>query len=137
MNNQVRTVLGCRSAICAEIEFQNKMRKVSDPFARDQCAIFGANLSNITKTLRSGDFYALIFCACVPRYLYVYVKQGCQMVYFQTKNPNLGKFWRALKLVFLLVYFMAIWNMLWPLGVLYDLLVILWYFGTFSHVLVY
>jgi hypothetical protein len=22
--------------------------------------------------------------------------QGCQMVYFQTKNPNLGKFWRAL-----------------------------------------
>jgi hypothetical protein len=24
--------------------------------------------------------------------------QGCQMVYFQTKNPNLGKFWRALSL---------------------------------------
>jgi hypothetical protein len=23
-------------------------------------------------------------------------EQGCQMVYFQTKNPNLGKFWRAL-----------------------------------------
>jgi hypothetical protein len=22
--------------------------------------------------------------------------QGCQMVSFQTKNPNLGKFWRAL-----------------------------------------
>jgi hypothetical protein len=22
-------------------------------------------------------------------------KQGCQMVYFQTKNPKLGKFWRA------------------------------------------
>jgi hypothetical protein len=22
--------------------------------------------------------------------------QGCQMVYFQSKNPNLGKFWRAL-----------------------------------------
>jgi hypothetical protein len=22
--------------------------------------------------------------------------QGCQMVCFQTKNPNLGKFWRAL-----------------------------------------
>jgi hypothetical protein len=25
------------------------------------------------------------------------VRQGCQMVYFQTKNPNLGKFWRALE----------------------------------------
>jgi hypothetical protein len=24
-------------------------------------------------------------------------KQGCQMVCFQTKNPNLGKFWRALE----------------------------------------
>jgi hypothetical protein len=23
------------------------------------------------------------------------VIQGCQMVSFQTKNPNLGKFWRA------------------------------------------
>jgi hypothetical protein len=25
-----------------------------------------------------------------------YRKQGCQMVCFQTKNPNLGKFWRVL-----------------------------------------
>jgi hypothetical protein len=24
-------------------------------------------------------------------------QQGCQMVYFQTKNPDLGKFWRALE----------------------------------------
>jgi hypothetical protein len=24
-------------------------------------------------------------------------KQGCQMVYFQTKDPNLGKIWRALE----------------------------------------
>jgi hypothetical protein len=23
--------------------------------------------------------------------------QGCQMVCFQTQNPNLGKFWRALE----------------------------------------
>jgi hypothetical protein len=23
--------------------------------------------------------------------------QGCQMVCFQTKNPNLGKFWKALE----------------------------------------
>jgi hypothetical protein len=25
-----------------------------------------------------------------------YGRQGCQMVYFQTQNPNLGKFLRAL-----------------------------------------
>jgi hypothetical protein len=24
-------------------------------------------------------------------------KQGCQMVCFQTKNPNFGKIWRALE----------------------------------------
>jgi hypothetical protein len=44
--------------------------------------------------------------------------QGCQMVCFQTKNPNLGKFWRALdwkKLIYFfghLGYFMEIWEIL-------------------------
>jgi hypothetical protein len=37
---------------------------------------------------------------------------GCQMVCFQTKNPNWGKFWRALDCK-MLVYFVAIWNFLW------------------------
>jgi hypothetical protein len=37
--------------------------------------------------------------------------QGCQMVSFQTKNPNLGKFWRAVHGK-MLIYFMAIWNIL-------------------------
>jgi hypothetical protein len=32
---------------------------------------------------------------------------GCKMVCFQTKNPNLGKFWRALQWK-ILVYFMTI-----------------------------
>jgi hypothetical protein len=35
--------------------------------------------------------------------------QGCQMVYFNTKNPNLGIFWRALEWK-MLVYFMTIVN---------------------------
>jgi hypothetical protein len=38
-----------------------------------------------------------------------YPHQGCQMAYFQTKNPYLGKFWRDLQWKFL-VYFMAIWS---------------------------
>jgi hypothetical protein len=36
-------------------------------------------------------------------------ERGCQMAYFQTKNPNLGKFWRGL-LWKMLVYFMAFWS---------------------------
>jgi hypothetical protein len=57
------------------------------------------------------------------------VRQGCQMVYFQTKNPNLGKFWRAM-LCKIFVYFMDIWHILRSIGVFYDHLVhfvVIWY----------
>jgi hypothetical protein len=33
------------------------------------------------------------------------------MVYFQTQNPDLGKFWRALDWK-ILIFFMAIWSIL-------------------------
>jgi hypothetical protein len=39
------------------------------------------------------------------------VMQGCQMVYFQTKNPNLGQFWNALDWR-MVIYFMAICDIL-------------------------
>jgi hypothetical protein len=41
-------------------------------------------------------------------------RQGCQMVLFQTKNPYLGKFWRALdwKKIGHLGYFITIWYIL-------------------------
>jgi hypothetical protein len=44
---------------------------------------------------------------------------------FRTKNPNLGKFWRALERK-MLVYFMVIWNILLSFGILYGHLVMLW-----------
>jgi uncharacterized membrane protein HdeD (DUF308 family) len=49
------------------------------------------------------------------------------MAYFQTKNPNLGKFWRDLLekilVIFtaILVYFTAIWYILWPFGIYFRL----------------
>jgi hypothetical protein len=49
----------------------------------------------------------------------LWAKQGCQMVCFQTKNPNLGKFWKALEWK-MLVYLMVIWNMLWSFGICYG-----------------
>jgi hypothetical protein len=55
--------------------------------------------------------------------------QGCQMVCFQTKNPNLGILWRALDWK-MFIYVMAIWNILWSLGIFYDHLVhfvFIWY----------
>jgi hypothetical protein len=51
------------------------------------------------------------------------------MASFQTKNPNLGKFWRALDWK-LLIYFMAIWNILQTFGIFYNHLahfVLIWY----------
>jgi hypothetical protein len=36
--------------------------------------------------------------------------------FFKPKNPNLGKFWRVLQWK-ILVYFMAIWYILWPFGI--------------------
>jgi hypothetical protein len=42
--------------------------------------------------------------------------------FFLTKNPNLGKFWRA-KDGEMLIYFMAIWNILQTFGIFYDQLV--------------
>jgi hypothetical protein len=51
------------------------------------------------------------------------------MVCFQTKNPNLGKFWGVLQWK-ILVYIMTIWSILLLLGIFYGHLVyflIIWY----------
>jgi hypothetical protein len=55
--------------------------------------------------------------------------QGCQKVYFQTKNPNSGKFWRDLQWK-VLVYFMAFCSVLLQFGIFCDHLVkvmVIWY----------
>jgi hypothetical protein len=44
------------------------------------------------------------------------------MVYFQTQNPNWGKFWRALDLE-MLIYFTAICNILRTHGIFFDHLI--------------
>jgi hypothetical protein len=48
--------------------------------------------------------------------------QGCQMVCFRTKNPNLGKFWRVLRWK-MLVYFMDTWSILRSFDIFYGHLV--------------
>jgi hypothetical protein len=65
-------------------------------------------------------------------------EQSCQMVCFQTKNPNLVKIWRDFVWKMLL-YFMTIWNIFRPFGIIYGLLAYvvcghLVYFFTFWYV---
>jgi hypothetical protein len=56
--------------------------------------------------------------------------QGCQRVYFQTQNPNLGKFWRALYWK-MLIYFFGVCNILLTFGIF----MIIWYiFWVWYHV---
>jgi hypothetical protein len=44
--------------------------------------------------------------------------QGCQIAYFLTKNPNLGKLWRSCNGRY--------WYILWPFGLFYSHGVLLW-----------
>jgi hypothetical protein len=68
-----------------------------------------------------------------------YVWQGCQMVSFQTKNPNFGKFWKASEWK-MFVYFMTIWNIFGHLVLfmavfvylVFDHLVYFSHFGMFG-----
>jgi hypothetical protein len=53
------------------------------------------------------------------------------MAYFQTENPNLGKFWRVLRWK-AVVYFTTIWKILWPFGIHNS-----WPFGIVCGHLVY
>jgi hypothetical protein len=62
-------------------------------------------------------------------------RQSCQMVYFQTQNHNLGKFWRGLQWK-MLVYFMDIWSIYGHLIYFIDICYILWSFGIFLLILV-
>jgi hypothetical protein len=71
-------------------------------------------------------FISIVLQFCF-RLLYAEVNEhnlnhGCQMIYFQTKNTNLGKFWRALHWK-ILVNFMAIWYILVPFGIFYGYLI--------------
>jgi hypothetical protein len=60
--------------------------------------------------------------------------KGCQMVCFQTKNPNLYKLWRVLQWK-MMVNFMDTWSILhtvvcyilWTFGIVRGNLVYFWY----------
>jgi hypothetical protein len=64
--------------------------------------------------------------------------QGCQIVCFQTKNLNFGRFWRVLLRRDLgifydhLVYFTAIGNILRPFGIFCGILVFFPCFGFWT-----
>jgi hypothetical protein len=74
---------------------------MSDIFLPQQAtpAEFFAPFTALIKTMIGGFFD--ILSRTNRNHFFAASVQGCQMVYFQTKNSNLGKFWRVLQ-----------WNML-------------------------
>jgi hypothetical protein len=83
------------------------------------------NLQAISLTKEMVDVVSLRAKIFTKSFKKVPCEQGCQMVYFQTKNPTLSKFLRALEWK-MLVYFMVIWGILRPFGIFYGHLVMLW-----------
>jgi hypothetical protein len=82
--------------------------------------------------LRNGNGKALYVCTRFLRGKDLKSQErGCQMAYFQNKNPNLGKILSVLQWK-MLVYFMAIWSSYGHLAYLWQFRVI-WYI---FHVLV-
>jgi hypothetical protein len=66
---------------------------------------------------------------CVPdRGIRSMSERCCQVVYFQTKNPNLSKFLECLAIEYIGI-FMALLSILRPNGILYCYLV---HFGIFG-----
>jgi hypothetical protein len=74
----------------------------------------------------------------VLMYIITTLDLGCQMVCFQTKNPDLSKLLEGLRMenvgIFYdhLKYFMAIWYHLWPFGIVCGYLVYFSHFGMFG-----
>jgi hypothetical protein len=61
-------------------------------------------------------------CTYVCMYVCQVCMQGCQVVSFPTKNPNLGQFWgpyngKCLYILWPFGIFTAIWYNLWPFGI--------------------
>jgi hypothetical protein len=97
---------------------------------------------------RTTKLESILFVCCVADCCCLYKQalnhlgkgHGCQMSYFQTKRPNLGKFGRVLQWK-MLVYFMCIqsnlgaasWCILWPLGIFSGYLVHFSCFVMFSQ----
>jgi hypothetical protein len=74
-------------------------------------------------------WYFVLLCTSLCSYLELHkwggggTGRGCHMVYFQTKNENLGTFWRALEKQEMMVYF-------WPFGIFILVrFVSIWYIG--------
>jgi hypothetical protein len=70
----------------------------------------------IYETACGGFALATWKISVVRTFLSLLCCQGCQMVYFHTENPYLGKLWIALEWN-MLVYFISIWNILRPFGI--------------------
>jgi hypothetical protein len=105
-----------------------------DPPKVTQIGILGLKTNHLA-TLHWSNFrpiWSPCLRRCVPQLCcQVYPNapfcHGCQVVYFHTKNPNLGIFWRGLDWK-MLVYFTTLWNIL--LGLFYGRYS-LWSFAIF------
>jgi hypothetical protein len=112
-----------------------KKNRVSQIFRKRKQKFIEYSISKPGDYFEMGIMFGIIATKIQLNNLMLHtLKQGCQMVYFQNKSPNLVKFWRALEwkrlaYVFFgqLEYLSDIWYILW----LFGNLVAIWY--IFPH----
>jgi hypothetical protein len=99
------------------------------PFACSAAAMDGMSVHRLVLTGRPDEAVKKIRAQDVAQPV-LGLNRGCQMVYFETKSPNLGKFWRALEWK-VLVYPIVIWKNLRPFDIVtlssFGNVVIIWY----------
>jgi hypothetical protein len=82
-----------------QVDVQNLVGLSEDLFVFQLRIVFN-------KTEKGFAEFSYAIMMSIQGFVVVLYKQGCRMAYFQTKNYNLGKFWRDLKWK-MLVYVMA------------------------------
>jgi hypothetical protein len=85
--------------LCFSESYEKINEKSKDPSPDS----FEKNLLNSERNVVTWPNAYILFETISP------TQQGCQMVCFQTKNPNLGTFWRVLHWK-MLVYYMDTWS---------------------------
>jgi hypothetical protein len=72
-------------------KLRENVKKRSGPISHEVGELEIENKASVTKrTGNEANYFTYCFYISSP-------KQGCQMVCFRTKNPNLGKLWRVLQ----------------------------------------
>jgi hypothetical protein len=114
-----------------------RCRRLDRAYSAKRPRLTGRLSSSARAPTNTYEYVVLHFCRTHKKtcaFPYFGFTRGCQKVYFVTKNPDLGKFWNALRSKMSL-NFMSLWSML-PFGIFMAIWYTLRSFWYIFHFLV-